>query len=387
MSQPRLILHVGMPKTGSSSIQESLLFGLRDPRFRYLALGAVNASRPIQVLFADQPVAAHTHRAQGVSVQAMQNRKEFFADCFERQIQKAKQEKATPILSAEDCWFLSSQELARLSDKIHTLGFKPQVVAYLRSPLGWMTSMYQELLKSGHHQFADQLILGSDATPPVTATVGCDYLHHIEKFESVFGNQNLLLRSFRRQDLVDGCVVSDFCKTIGIDFRKSRIQRINESLSLETSRFLFAVNRYVREQHAIPFRKVLLLLRRLKENPGKPLRLNPVILESYADNLALQLDQLRKHYQVDLEEDWRENGQSEVDSTRLTGERDMLVFTEESLRWLAKSVSIAPHEIIDSEIPAERVAWQVMHLKPRFQHRLQDYLQSKRRERKLRMVR
>lgn len=384
MSQPRLILHVGMPKTGSSSIQESMLHGLRDPRFRYLALGFVNASRPIQTLFADRPVAAHTHRAQGVSAQAMQNRKEFFSDCFERQIQKAKQEKATPILSAEDCWFLSAQELARLRDKIHTFGFIPQVVAYLRSPLGWTTSMYQELLKSGHHQFADQLLLGSDVAPPATATMGCDYLPHIEKFESVFGKENLLVRSFRRQDLVDGCVVSDFCKTMGIDFPKSRVQRTNESLSLETSRFLFAVNRFVREQHAIPFRKILFLLRRLNEYPGKPLRLDPRILEPFVDNLAFQLDQLRKNYHVDLEEDWREIGHSDVESTRLTSERDMLVFSEESLSWLAKSVSIAPHETIDSEISAERVAWQVMHLKLRFQHRLQEYLQGKRRERKLR---
>jgi hypothetical protein len=375
-----------MPKTGSSSIQESLFHGLRDPRFRYLALGLVNASRPIQVLFADQPVAAHTHRAQGVSAQAMQNRKEFFSECFERQIRKAKQEKATPILSAEDCWFLSAQELARLREKIHSFGFIPHVVAYLRSPLAWMTSMYQELLKSGHHQFADHLLLGSDEAPPITATMGCNYLPHLEKFEAVFGKENLLVRSFRHQDLVDGCVVSDFCKSLGIDFPKGRVQRFNESLSLETSRFLYAVNRFVREQEAIPFRKILLLLRRLNEYPGKPLRLDPGILEPYAENLALQLDPIRKSYHVDMEEDWRAIGQSNVDPTRLTSERDMLVFSEDSLHWLAKSLKIAPPQTTDSERLAERVAMQVMQLRPRFQHRLQDYLQGKRRERILRSI-
>jgi hypothetical protein len=77
---------------------------------------------------------------------------------------------------------------------------------------------------------------------------------------------------------------------------------------------------------------------------------------------------------------------SNVDPTRLTSERDMLVFSEDSLHWLAKSLKIAPPQTTDSERLAERVAMQVMQLRPRFQHRLQDYLQGKRRERKLRSI-
>ena len=51
---PTCILHVGMPKTGTSSIQESLYFGLADPGFRLIGLGDANAVRFLEPLFGDE---------------------------------------------------------------------------------------------------------------------------------------------------------------------------------------------------------------------------------------------------------------------------------------------------------------------------------------------
>lgn len=45
------IFHIGMPKTGISSIQEYLYYGLRDPAFRYVDFGEANGSRGVTTLF------------------------------------------------------------------------------------------------------------------------------------------------------------------------------------------------------------------------------------------------------------------------------------------------------------------------------------------------
>ena len=45
------ILHVGMPKTGTTSIQESLYHGLDDPAFRYIGLGWTNSASYLVPLF------------------------------------------------------------------------------------------------------------------------------------------------------------------------------------------------------------------------------------------------------------------------------------------------------------------------------------------------
>lgn len=56
-----------MPKTGTSSIQESLYFGLADPAFRYVGLGEPNGSLWIESIFAERPEDFWVFRMQGRS--------------------------------------------------------------------------------------------------------------------------------------------------------------------------------------------------------------------------------------------------------------------------------------------------------------------------------
>lgn len=94
------ILHVGMPKTGTSSIQESLHYGLTDPAFHYCSLGGVNVTRSIFTLFAQAPEKHHTHRGWSAA-QIERERKQ-----LHRQLEKviATTGNATLIFSAESCW-------------------------------------------------------------------------------------------------------------------------------------------------------------------------------------------------------------------------------------------------------------------------------------------
>ena len=66
---PSCILHVGMPKTGTSSIQESLLFGLSDPRFRYISFGDPNAGEFLESLFGDETPGFWVHQRLGYTRQ------------------------------------------------------------------------------------------------------------------------------------------------------------------------------------------------------------------------------------------------------------------------------------------------------------------------------
>lgn len=67
----RCILHIGRPKTGTTSIQESLHHGLTDPAFHYCSFGELNVTRSVFTFFAGAPEKHHTHcswsAAQNVS--------------------------------------------------------------------------------------------------------------------------------------------------------------------------------------------------------------------------------------------------------------------------------------------------------------------------------
>ena len=51
MRKKEIIIHIGMHKTGSSSIQQTLHKYMNDKRFTYVDLGHANHSRQISSLF------------------------------------------------------------------------------------------------------------------------------------------------------------------------------------------------------------------------------------------------------------------------------------------------------------------------------------------------
>ncbi len=56
------VLHVGMPKTGSSSIQSTLFFGLDNTSHRYIGFGEINGSRALKTLVGENPEKFFIHR-------------------------------------------------------------------------------------------------------------------------------------------------------------------------------------------------------------------------------------------------------------------------------------------------------------------------------------
>lgn len=373
MTPKRFILHVGMPKTGSSSIQESLFHGLADPRFHYIGLGLVNGSRGIQCLVGDEPVAKHLHPAQGIDREAFRSRSSLFRQAWERQVERARRAGAIPVLSAEDCWFFDREEWGRLAALIAETGHRAHVIAYVRPPLAWLASMFQELLKSGHHAFVDDLLIRDGKASTAVGPFGCDYLLRLSMIEEVFGAGNLSVRAYRPEALAGGCVVEDFCRQAGIEMPGRRIRRVNESLSLDATRFLYSYNRFARRSDSRSFREFLLLLRRLGECPGPPLRLHPDLLDAVMPLVAAQLPVLQQRYGVALEEDWTRAGEGAIQC-----EADLWRFSPQALEWLdAASGAIAVPSAADTANPAE-VAARVASLRPRFRDRWEDFLSGKR---------
>ena len=66
-SRADCILHLGMPKTGTSSIQDSLFLGLEDPRFHFLSLGYPTAGPVLAAVCATRPEEFWLFRAKGLS--------------------------------------------------------------------------------------------------------------------------------------------------------------------------------------------------------------------------------------------------------------------------------------------------------------------------------
>ncbi len=364
---PKLILHVGMPKTGTTSIQQTLFHSLRDPKFQYLGVGLVNASRPLQCLVGDTPVAKHTHPAQGVDPDEMLRKRKEIEGCWERQFVRVRQNGTTPIISAEDCWFMNASELMRLRDLILKQGFHTHVIAYLRPPLAWISSMFHQLIKGGHHSFVDELfgIPGNEANKQ--QVIELDYQKQLSIFEQVFGSDQLTLRPFDRKKLLHGCVVRDFCQSCGITEAPTKIFHINEALSLDATRFMYCYNRFQRCADARPFWKFRLLLARLQELNGPSLRLHPSSLNNFESFYGKQIAYLNSRYNIDLSHD------QDLDGELIKTEDDLFRFSKSSLHWL----DLASSANLDSDSNIlQRVASQVSSIRPSLTQQLRHSIQS-----------
>ncbi|MGD9916429.1 MAG: hypothetical protein AB7U46_00285 [Paenirhodobacter sp.] len=216
-----MIVHVGMHKSGTSAVQDSLAANLKDPNFKYLAFEKPNNSNTIRHIFWNAGL--QDENAKQRLIAERQRRRSFVA--MTRSLNALG--RAVPIVSAEIIGILPRVASDKLFDMLEIYRRNIQIVAYLRNMPDYVDSAFQEKLKSS--------LVTLDKP-----TIDVRYKRRFVHFERRFSRRNVLLKPFSRSALHNGCVVQDFCKTFEIDFDPAGVVRSNERLSLPAVRLLYA---------------------------------------------------------------------------------------------------------------------------------------------------
>lgn len=225
----KIAIHIGMPKTGSSSIQRT--FGcIQHPDLEYINWDG----RPDPVLFGllfeqeDKVAQLPAFRARGKQ----------FIETLPVLREKAVEDLVHRLSSAKGKTVVFSSELiampqfhaathrmyeffAQWSDDI-------QVVGYVRPPGGYAASSFQQMLKGG--------------TVPsnMTNAIALHCRARFEGIDNIFGRERVKLKEFSAARLLDGDVVQDFAQEIGIGpLKPDQIVRANEGLNLEAVALLY----------------------------------------------------------------------------------------------------------------------------------------------------
>src|SRR4029078_13590590 len=222
----RCIIHIGMHKTGSSSIQRSLR-RMDDARFLYPRLGGrYNHSLPIYCLFASEPERHHLLRAS--RPEEITQYKASVAEDLARSI--AALEGRTLLISGEDISTLPEADLPSLKSHFERY-FDVTIVGYVRPHAAFMASVFQQGVKNGREKFA----------PP---RLYRNYRSLFGKFDQTFERDNVWLYKFDANDFPDRCVVQHFCTQIGFRFAKDKIVRVNDSISVDAVAALYSYVKY-----------------------------------------------------------------------------------------------------------------------------------------------
>lgn len=351
------ILHLGMPKTGTSSIQDSLFLGLDDPRFQFVSLGYSNAGPVLAAVFATRPEQFWLFREKGLSGSRFRRVRLAHEVRLRRALRRARSRSITPILSAETSWRMDPSELGRIRDFLAQEGFAARVVVYLRPIKSWLESQFQQNLKwqptgGGFGWPSPQSREAIFGAGPGAAPGPCDYVRKLEGLERVFGRSRLTVRPFVRRELAGGCAVRDFCAVAGIDLDPRSIVRTNESLGADACRILNAYDLFARAGANPSVADVTLLVECLAEFEDAPFRFHSEVVAPFADEIESQIAAVRARFGVDLAEDLR----AADDGPCLRSESDLLRFSREALDQLAALTGAGRIEAGEGEGVARDVA-------------------------------
>jgi len=137
-------VHIGMHKTGSSSIQKTLHNSLEDPNYVYVDLGGENHSGKIQSLFSTDPFTNHNHRKCGWDLSKINK---FNKDTRSNLIKQLSNSTSNMIISGEGITAIDKPGLLSFKYFLRNYFRNIVIVAYIRPPISYMESAFQEKIK------------------------------------------------------------------------------------------------------------------------------------------------------------------------------------------------------------------------------------------------
>lgn len=325
----KIILHIGMPKTGSSSIQQSLRSYDHDG-VRYAELGHPNHSVGLFTAFSEKRYAYHIHQNRGFSAEKIDHLAKKFRSALQNELHLRRD---VLILSGEAMSAMNTEDLKSLKEFCDPFASDYSVIAYCRSPSGFMSSSLQQCIKNGR--------LRESIPQP-------RYKARFSSAIDVFGVDSVELLEFTSSKLQAGSVVQDFSSRLALKTQHIKEVRSNDSLPLEAAKLLLYFNQHGIQSlgssdHVKSRRKMIEILRRHFKGPS--FKLPPGVVGGEID--VEDVNWLYHSYRIDFRDEITDNIPPISYETYKEELLRIPSSTVESLKTLLEKLSIPSQESND----------------------------------------
>ncbi len=325
----KVIIHIGMHKTGTSSIQRNLYKKLQDPYFEYLKLDKLphwmpkdNHSVIIVSLFAKNPEEFHFFKNRGITSIQIQKINEIIKQEMKEKFVSLK--KPNLIISGESITILNEEALSNFRNFLGNYFSEIIVVGYVRSPKTYMESMFSTVLKEEQRFSFDKI---NSLYPKYRKT--------FEKFDTVFGKEYVNLWVYDIKKFVQNDVVLDFCRKVGITKPPIELDRINESLSKDALSYMYIYSKFGK---SFPLnlegkKERSLFIKELMKLKGPKFRFSSLLVDPIIDRFINDLKWIKRRVNFDI---------LSLDEKSLSGiltETDLLSVGEDAIKWLSERIN------------------------------------------------
>ena len=231
-----IYLHIGLHKTGTSTLQE-FLYQHRSELLRhtgvYLPGLQPNLSHPLSSLFHDNPAAYPLNVMHGIdSEEKVAARNVEIQQQFDAEFSTCTAD--SMLMSGEDMCLLSYDALRRMTDWLDPRCEQLIVACVLRDPTGWSTSAAQSRIRGGetlHEVNEDHRV---QRLQPLLETIA-----------GAFGYERMRWLDFHQLTHHPDNYIVGFLDALGLESnwaRNAGVAVVNESISMEAARIVSAIN-------------------------------------------------------------------------------------------------------------------------------------------------
>lgn len=320
----KAIVHIGAPKTGSSSLQHFLFINaeaLASQGFRFhrnvrhrgsqyeYALAAMSR---VGDLLAGQDARVR-YRARTLEEQAEQVRR--FVEELPQYPTRWREH--TALFSSEHMlpWLRAASHVKALDEMFREVFSEVRYIVYFRAQPDLILSQYSERIRRGASVPFDQFL-------KVRLKSAVNHFQPAERWAKTVGRDRLDVRLMDRDFLVNGDLIEDYCRACGIDPAPlSRPGRVNPSLTASAAECLRSLNTYIPEilpdGQANPLRSGLLEDVMRRSTGDAKLRLLPEEKKRIEARTAASNERLRKTYFPDRKTLFTNSDDTETPQARL----------------------------------------------------------------------
>ena len=219
-----ILLHIGMHKTGSTSIQASLK-DYSDDITTNASFRESNHSRAMTTIFSSKRYNYHVWRRMGLSNKKIDRKRERYLKILEEDITNPKYQRL--LISAETISMLPNKDKRLLVKFFKSRGCEIKVICFLRRPSDYVRSMAQQQIKGER----------KDLT-----YIDPFYGRRLRTFSRLLPAENLIVRDFSETIKKYGDIVSGFASICDLEEERIESIRVNESLSATATKLLYRLN-------------------------------------------------------------------------------------------------------------------------------------------------
>ena len=205
-----IVIHIGLPKSGSTSIQSFLTTNegeLRRLSIDFLRVGRVPRKQHFNIAHELKGTKDKFDRKLGTVSEI----RKYISRCVEN----------TVVLSSESFEWVPEKRIQYLREQFSGLGRDIRIIVYIRLLEKLVPSSYSQKVRHGYSTYDFDEFFEIRMREPRT-----NYFESIRRWGEVFGWENLRVRLLDPRYLLNGDLIDDFLDAAGLDLSAPRLRRL-----------------------------------------------------------------------------------------------------------------------------------------------------------------